>query len=173
MNSGYLRYDKMVKKALRGVVRDALEEVAAQGLPGDHHFYISFLTHHPGVRVPDYLRAQYKREMTIVLQYQFFDLTAAPDFFSVMLSFGGISERLVIPYEAITTFADPAVNFALQFQPADESVPELDEGDAEDEANEPPRVATATIKPALVREEASEQAEPAKVVTLDAFRKKT
>jgi uncharacterized protein len=177
MSGVYLRYDKMVEKALRGVVQDALNEVIDHGLPGDHHFYISFLTHHAGVRIPDYLRAQYKREMTIVLQFQFFDLTVTPEFFSVMLSFGGVSERLVIPYEAITTFADPAVNFALQFQPAEAEIDSEAEPDTTENTprvSELPRPSATSAR--IGADDVSRATEPAseqaKVVTLDAFRKK-
>ncbi len=180
MSGVYLRYDKMVEKALRGVVRNALEEVAERGLPGEHHFYISFLTHHAGVRIPDYLRAQYKHEMTIVLQYQFFDLDITPERFSVSLSFGGVNETLVIPFAAITTFADPAVNFALQFQPAD-AVVDVAEEEAEPAVTgqsapvtELPRPVAAPVRTVSDAPPAdSPAAEPAKVVTLDAFRKKT
>lgn len=107
----------MVESALRGVVRKAVEEVRDNGLPDDHHFYITFLTEHKGVDIPEYLKERYPQEMTIVLQYQFYDLTVDDEFLSVTLSFNNIPERLVIPMPAITIFADPSVNFALQFQP--------------------------------------------------------
>ena len=117
-----LRYDKMVEAALRGVVRSAIEEVienynASGGMPGDHHFYITFLTDYPGVKIPDYLRERYPGEMTIVLQYQFSDLAVKSDRMEVTLSFNNVPERLVIPLNAVSIFADPSVNFALQFQP--------------------------------------------------------
>lgn len=112
-----LRYDKMVEGALRGVVRQAVEEVVANGLPGDHHFYITFMTDYPGVEIPDYLRERYPGEMTIVLQYQFYDLKVDKEKMSVTLSFNNVPERLVIPLAAVSIFADPSVNFALQFQP--------------------------------------------------------
>ncbi len=115
-----LRYDKMVEAALRGVVRTALRQVSEIGLPGNHHFYLTFRTTQRGVKIPDYLRAQYPGEMTIVLQYQFFGLEVTEDVFSVTLSFNNIHERLTVPFAAITTFADPSVNFALQFQPQNE-----------------------------------------------------
>jgi len=114
-----LRYDRMVEKALRGVARTAIEEVIKDGLPGDHHFYITFLTEHEGVQIPDYLRERYPGEMTIVLQYQFHDLFIDDNWLKVTLSFNNIPEKLVIPTAAITIFADPSVNFALQFQPMD------------------------------------------------------
>ena len=117
-----LRYDKMVETALRGVVRSAIEEVienynASGGMPGDHHFYITFLTDYPGVKIPDYLRERYPGEMTIVLQYQFSDLAIKDEKMEVTLSFNNVPERLVIPLSAVSIFADPSVNFALQFQP--------------------------------------------------------
>ncbi len=114
-----LRYDRMVERALRGVVKDAVGEVIRDGLLGDHHFYITFLTDHPGVKIPDYLRERYPGEMTIVLQYQFYDLEVDDDIMGVTLSFNNVPERLVVPLPAITIFADPSVNFALQFQPLD------------------------------------------------------
>ena len=110
-----LRYDKMVETALRGVVKQAVEEVMKDGLVGDHHFYITFLTDHPGVSIPDYLRDRYPGEMTIVLQFQFYDLDVDDEKMQVTLSFNNIPEKLVIPLAAITIFADPSVNFALQF----------------------------------------------------------
>tara|TARA_R110001592_G_scaffold144484_4_gene367643 strand:+ start:11237 stop:11755 length:519 start_codon:yes stop_codon:yes gene_type:complete len=118
----YLRYDKMVEAALRGVVRKAVEEVidnynTTGGMPGDHHFYITFLTDYPGVKIPDYLRERYPGEMTIVLQYQFSDLKVDDERMEVTLSFNNVPERLVVPLNAISIFADPSVNFALQFQP--------------------------------------------------------
>lgn len=114
------RYDKMVEKALRGVVKQALQEVIKDGLVEDHHFYITFFTDHPGVKVPGYLKERYPGEMTIVLQHQFYDLEVNDERFSVMLSFNNVPERLTIPLSAITIFADPSVNFALQFQPLSE-----------------------------------------------------
>lgn len=116
-----LRYDKMVEKALRGVVRQAIEEIIDDGqLPGDHHFYITFLTDYQGVEIPDYLRDRYPGEMTIVLQYQFYDLAIDDDVLKVTLSFNNVPEKLVVPLAAISIFADPSVNFALQFQPMGE-----------------------------------------------------
>lgn len=121
-----LRYDRMVETALRGVVKKSVEEVIVHGLPGDHHFYITFLTDYPGVDIPEYLHERYPGEMTIVLQYQFSDLEIDDEFLRVTLSFNSVPERLVVPVQAISIFADPSVNFALQFQPMGE---ELDEED--------------------------------------------
>ncbi len=116
-----LRYDRMVESALRGVVRQAVEEVMGVGeLPGDHHFYITFMTDFPGVKIPAYLRDRYPGEMTIVLQYQFYDLEVDDQQMAVTLSFNNVPERLEVPLAAITIFADPSVNFALQFQPMGE-----------------------------------------------------
>ena len=116
-NDEVFRYDKMVEKALRGVVREALQEVAKEGIVGEHHFYITFFTNQPGVKIPDYLKERYPEEMTIVLQHQFYDLEVDAEKFSVMLSFNNVPERLVVPLSTVTIFADPSVNFALQFQP--------------------------------------------------------
>lgn len=109
----------MVEQALRGVVRQAVEEVmgADGSLPGQHHFYITFLTDYPGVEIPEYLRDRYPHDMTIVLQFQFHDLTVDKEKMGVTLLFNNMPERLVIPLGAISIFADPSVNFALQFQP--------------------------------------------------------
>lgn len=121
-----LRYDKMVEGALRGVVRSSVEEVIEHGLPGDHHFYITFLTDYPGVKIPGYLRDRYPGEMTIVLQYQFSDLSVTAEKMTVTLSFNNVPERLEIPLNAISIFADPSVNFALQFQPLGDAIDERD-----------------------------------------------
>jgi len=116
MSEDFLRYDLMIEAALRDVVRETIESVARDGLPGEHHFYITFLTKFPGVQVPEKLMKQYPDEMTIVLQYQFFGLKLEDDAIHVTLSFNNIKENLIVPIDSITTFADPSVNFALQFQ---------------------------------------------------------
>lgn len=121
-----LRYDRMVESALRGVVRQALEEVMRNGLQNEHYFYITFLTEFPGVQIPDYLRERYPGEMTIVLQYQFTDLKVDNEKMEVTLSFNYMPEKLVVPLASISIFADPSVNFALQFQPLSESLEEDD-----------------------------------------------
>lgn len=115
MSEDLLRYDLLIENALRDVVRQTIQKIVGGGLPGDHHFYITFLTNFPGVEIPDYLHKQYPEEMTVVLQHQFFGLTISDSSFSVTLSFNNVKERLVIPFQSITTFADPSVNFALQF----------------------------------------------------------
>jgi len=113
----HIRYDLLTQQALRGVVRNVLTETAKkQVLPGDHHFYISFDTRADGVRVSDRLRAQYPEQMTIILQHQFWDLKVTDDGFEVGLSFGGVPEKLGVPFEAIKGFFDPSVQFGLQFE---------------------------------------------------------
>ena len=152
-------YPKMVETAFRGVMREALARTAREGLPGDHHFYVTFRTHAPGVAIPSYLRSKFPDEMTIVLQHQFRALEVGEDAFSVNLSFQSRSERLRIPFAAVTTFADPSVNFGLQFE-----VPS-------------PPPAEVTALPAQIPppepEKPTEPARPAaEVVTLDKFRKR-
>jgi len=110
-------YEQLVQESLRSVVRDALTQVSKSGLPGNHHFYISFRTDFPGVDLPDYLLDQYPEEITIVLQYEFWDLEVEDDSFFVTLCFNDIHERLTIPFKAIVSFVDPSVKFGLQFSP--------------------------------------------------------
>lgn len=158
-----LRYDKMVETALRGVVKQSVQEVIEHGLPGDHHFYITFLTDFPGVKIPDYLRDRYPGEMTIVLQYQFQDLNVDDKMLKVTLSFNNVPERLEIPLASISIFADPSVNFALQFQPLGEALDEADLAalaldDDDDPDDDGPRGGKAD--------------KTGEVVSLDKFRKK-
>jgi hypothetical protein len=108
-------YEHLVEAALRNVVRDALRVAEQNGLPGDTHFYITFLTEHPGVEIPDRLRNSHPEKMTIILQHQFWDLEIEEEKFSVALSFGGQRETLVIPFMAVIDFSDPSVSFGLQF----------------------------------------------------------
>ena len=160
-----LRYDRMVERALRGVVREAVREVIKDGLSGDHHFYITFLTDYDGVKIPDYLRERYPGEMTIVLQYQFYDLEVDDEHMGVTLSFNNVPERLEVPLGAITIFADPSVNFALQFQPL-EATEKGGDGDKpkgkKSKAKEDKGEKDADAAPAKTGE----------VVSLDQFRKK-
>jgi hypothetical protein len=163
MATDRLRYDKMVEDALRGVVRKALREAADKGLPGDHHFYVTFDTTHDGAELPDWLRSQYPEQMTIVLQHQFWGLDVEEDRFSVTLSFNNRQERLTVPFAAIASFADPAVKFGLQFET----------GTGEEER--PKSVGKiAPPPPAAAKPAAAPAPSPngADVVTLDAFRKK-
>jgi len=185
-----LRYDAMVEDALRGVVRRALELAAKKGLPGDHHFYITFRTDHPGVRVPVSLRERYPAEMTIVLQYQFWALKVDEEAFQVTLSFNDKPERLFVPLAAVTAFADPSVRFGLQFAGgAQESAEEIGEGlgeapsPAEGQDAGPKSLPAAGPKPEEPRKPAAKRPRKktkaevetdaeGKIVTLDAFRKK-
>lgn len=109
-------YEALTQDAMRGVVRSVLTGVAKNGLPGDHHFYISFETEHPGASLSKRLREKYPREMTIVLQHRFWDLVIHDERFEVKLTFDGIPERLVVPFEAIKVFFDPSVRYGLQFE---------------------------------------------------------
>jgi hypothetical protein len=150
-------YPKMVETALRGVMREALARTARDGLSGDHHFYIAFRTKAPGVVMPKFLAARYPDDMTVVLQHQFRALEVGDESFSVNLSFQNRSERLRIPFAAVTTFADPSVNFGLQF-----------------EASAPAPAEPVALPPPIPPPETPEPAPrpAAEVVTLDKFRKR-
>jgi uncharacterized protein len=116
MSKDLIRYDLLVQDALKGVVRKVLADAARDGLSGDHHFYVSFRTDFPGVRISQRLREKYPQDMTIVLQHQFWDLAMTEHTFEVGLSFSGIPERLLIPFDALTGFFDPSVQFGLKFE---------------------------------------------------------
>jgi hypothetical protein len=164
MAKSVLRYDKMVEDALRGVLRDSL--IASQdGLPGDHHFYITFRTRHPGVDISEHIRARYPDEMTIVLQHQYWGLDVTPEWFEVTLSFNRVNERLHIPFAAVTAFADPSAKFGLQFQ-ADTSIETESETLEEEALDEAPQVAESEEAPAAPSEAGGQ------IITLDSFRKK-
>jgi hypothetical protein len=159
-NPDLMQYEAMAQDALRGVVKMALKRAASPpGLPGDHHFYITFKTHAPGVSGPPELLAQYPDEMKIVLQHQYWDLAPGETFFAVTLKFGGQPKRLSIPYAAVTQFFDPHAQFMLQF-----SAPQPEAQDVAPPAAEetPP---DAADPPAAAGDEP-------KVVSLDQFRKK-
>jgi hypothetical protein len=167
MASDHIRYDVLARDALRGVLRHVLTDAAEHGLPGEHHFYITFLSTAEGVKISPRLLSQYPQEMTVILQHQFWDLVVTDDRFEVGLSFNGIPERLVVPFSSIKSFFDPSVQFGLQFE-------------ANEEAASAP---TAEIVPAPVAETAArdesestdeppKQGEGAEVVRLDRFRKK-
>src|SRR5690242_20910017 len=172
MATDHIRYDVLTRDALRGVLRRVLTDAAAHGLPGEHHFFITFLSTAEGVRLSPRLLAQYPDEMTIILQHQFWDLVVSEDRFEVGLSFGGVPERLVIPFNAIKSFFDPSVNFGLQF--------ELAETATETPAKNLPAAAAAAPVPAAAAvaevdgetEQADKPGEGAEVVRLDRFRKK-
>jgi hypothetical protein len=164
-----LRYDQMIEEALRGVVRRALRTVLESGLPGSHHFYITFRTTAPGVEIGDRLREKYPEEMTIVLQYQFWALEVSAERFAVTLSFTDVPERLVVPFAAVTAFADPAAKFGLQFQQETGAAP--DEADAADA----PAARDAAVGVGAAPPPGPVAADPpgdTKVISLDNFRRK-
>jgi uncharacterized protein len=168
----HIRYDILTQEALRGVVRTVLIDAAANGLPGEHHFFISFDTTAEGVRISPRLKAQYPAEMTVVLQHQFWDLIVNEESFEVGLSFNGIPERLFVPFAAVKGFFDPSVQFALQFAAtvgeaeaaADDKPPAAPE-QPQSPAVAPPPEASADDRPPTPEEGAA-------VVSLDRFRKK-
>jgi hypothetical protein len=157
-----LRYDKMVENALRSVVRDALAVTAERGLPGAHHFYVTFRTDHAGVDIPDFLRAQYPLEMTIVLEHQFWGLEVDTVKFAVTLSFHSQAQRLTVPLAAITAFADPSVKFVLEFRPDSE----------ETEAPQAVKLVPDPVEAPIVKPEPAPADKSGEVVKLDTFRKK-
>ena len=174
-------YDALVDDALRSVVRRVLTQVAEKGLPGSHHFYISFRSNDPGVVLPEYLRAKYPEEMTIVLQHQYWDLILGPDHFEVTVSFNKQQERIRVPFAALSAFVDPSVRFGLQFDRKDKA-----------EAADAPAAPPATLPPPEKRPmpagsagsdtkadgaadgagESKPEDPASKVVKLDSFRKK-
>ncbi len=195
MTTDLIRYDLLVQDALRSVVQRVLTDAARDGLPGDHHFYVSFQTDKPGVRISSRLRERYPKDMTIVLQHQFDALTVHDHGFEVGLSFSGIAERLRVPFAALTGFFDPSVQFGLKFEGQ-----EQEEGAAEPGVPKPPAEITAIPGPVPklgprkveapveagekpARKSGSKKGKPAtepadteagaEVVSLDAFRKKS
>ncbi|WP_099864675.1 SspB family protein [Pararhizobium haloflavum] len=119
MVQDHIRYDILAQDALRGVIRKVLTEVAATGsLPGDHHFFITFMTNAPGVRISAHLRQKYQDQMTIVVQHQFWELKVTETHFEIGLSFSDTPEKLVVPFSAVRGFYDPSVNFELEFDTA-------------------------------------------------------
>lgn len=167
MAQDHIRYDILAQDALRGVIRKVLTEVGATGrLPGDHHFFITFLTGAPGVRISQHLKSKYPEQMTIVIQHQFWDLKITESLFEIGLSFSDVPEKLVIPFNAIRGFYDPSVNFELEFD-----VPLADEEEIEtSEITAYPVPAEGAEEPAVQKE--GEEKKPGSVVSLDAFRKK-
>ena len=189
----HIRYDLLTQDALRGVIRAVLADVAGKGLPGEHHFFVTFDTRIDGVRLSARLKASYPEEMTIVLQHQFWDLTVGDDDFAVGLAFNGIPERLHIPFKAVKAFFDPSVQFGLQFVVEGEASGGTEVGEATPAApgkpaavavgpaatlappklpdKEPARQETSPVKPAPVPAADSGDSS-AEVVRLDRFRKK-
>lgn len=182
MGKDYMNYGGMVQDALRGVVRQALTRVAAQGLPGNHHLYLSFKTGAEGVDIPEYLCERYPEEMTIILQHQYWGLKVSDVGFEIQLNFNKMPERLVIPYAAMTGFFDPSVQFGLQFQPNQGDAPArpaITGGSARTGAEPTPLSVPAKPPEADAAPKGEEKtADPAtgekrgEVLTLDAFRKK-
>ena len=168
MGQDHIRYDILAQDALRGVIRKVLTEVAATGrLPGDHHFFITFLTGAPGVRISQHLKSKYAEQMTIVVQHQFWDLKVSDVGFEIGLSFSDTPEKLVIPFNAIRGFYDPSVNFELEFD-VPLAAEEEDLGGAEITA-----YPVASEKPETeTKPTGGDDKKPASVVSLDSFRKK-
>lgn len=199
MGQDLIRYDVLAQDALRGVIRKVLSEVVKTGLPGDHHFFITFLTSAPGVRISSRLREKYPELMTIVIQHQYWDLQVTDASFEVGLSFSDIPERLLIPFSAIRGFYDPAVNFELEFDVRDMDAANTQDDDAPaPTALAPVPSGPVAVKPVAAPKAAAETKPAAKsggekpvaagdsekaagektdkgsadVVSLDAFRKK-
>jgi uncharacterized protein len=202
MPTDLIRYDLLVQDALKGVVRRVLSNAMREGIPGEHHFYLSFRTREKGVRISQSLRDKYPEEMTIVLQHQFWDLAVNEHMIEVGLSFSGVPEKLVIPFDAVSGFFDPSVQFGLKFEPSKDGAatgaakaPPVVKGEVGELAKLPAR-GTAAEPPKAPRKPADKAAKPAteaklkiaaeppekasdapakeepKVISLDAFRKK-
>ena len=174
MATDHIRYDLLVQDALRRVVRTVIED-AKNGLPGEHHFYITFETRAPGVRISSRMLAQYPEDMTIVLQHQFWDLTVSEHAFEVGLSFNGVPERLLVPFTAVKSFVDPSVQFGLQFETMQIDDEASDEAAGEIEALENSGLLLdAPSEPPAAEPVAASEERPgeAQIVRLDAFRKK-
>jgi hypothetical protein len=205
MPTDYIRYDLLVQDALRSVVRKVLTDAARTGLPGEHHFNISFKTQGPGVVIPTAMRQRYPDEMAIILQHEFWDLAVTADAFEVSLNFSRKPERLTIPFDSITGFSDPSVPFGFKLDPRVAAEPASDSrrepatpvrrepllpqprrdslpqpSDATSAGKTPPRAVPAPVGPRVVEsvktqkkpQEKSADGDPAKVVSIDAFRKK-
>ena len=170
MATDHIRYDVLARDALRGVLRRVLTDAAEHGLPGEHHFFITFLSTAEGVKLSPRLLAQYPEEMTVILQHQFWDLVVSEDRFEVGLSFGGIPERLVVPFNSIKSFFDPSVQFGLQFEPSDTAVPETPATNLP--AAPAPSALTVPAPSAENQDQPAKPSEGAEVVRLDRFRKK-
>ncbi|MEM9012071.1 MAG: ClpXP protease specificity-enhancing factor SspB [Pseudomonadota bacterium] len=196
-----INYGDLMHQALQGVLASVLSEIAEDGLPGEHHLYITFRTNHPGVDIPDWLREQHPGEMIIVLQNWFSDLEVTGECFGVTLNFNGQPERLVVPFDAITVFVDPSVEFGLRFDAREEQPAEAEDSEGEDPASiggprpvdTDSQVTTLTPKDAEFDEESGgdgmwvapaatessgsededddEEAESGQIVNLDRFRK--
>lgn len=168
MTKDAIEYSGMIDDAMRGVVRDVLKKVSKTGLPDDHHFYISFSTQHPDVKISDQLKERYPNEITIVLQHQFWDFKVEEKRFTVTLSFGGVPEKLVVPYVALTAFADPSVKFGLQFQGE-----EMDEDTESVNIDLLQDLTAEDIEDLEAMEEQDDVDESAEIISLDSFRNNT
>ena len=169
MEEDPLRYDLWIEEALRTVIRRSLQYAASDGLPGEHHFYITFQTDEDGVVIPDYLRAEHPEEMTIVLQHQFDNLQVDEETLTVMLRFNGNPETLVVPLSSVTSFADPSVNFGLQLKMTALAGEEF-EFDSSDVTSMETAVAGEPGNTDLAPTDDNEKT--GEVIALDAFRKK-
>lgn len=188
-----IRYDVLTQEALREVIRKVLQEVATSGLPGEHHFFITFRTDHPGVRLSARMRERYQEEMTIVIQHSFWDLKITDTYFEIDLSFDEILERLRVPFSSLKGFFDPYVKFGVQFDAeyldaANSDVEVILEGSADDGAvenlpainktreltstNKKPKASDKKKKEKKDTEAEQSPAESAEIVSLDQFRKK-
>jgi hypothetical protein len=161
MAEDLIHYPTLIDLAMRSVVRDVLKRVQSTGLPGEHHFYISFNTTHAGVRISDQLKARYPKEITIVLQHQFWDFRVDEQSFQVTLSFSGVPEKLVVPFSALTAFADPSIKFGLQLQQSELSEVEIIGTDLPQDTGTPVAVTIGEI-----------DENSAEIISLDSFRKK-
>ncbi len=177
MPEDHIRYDLLAQAALRGVVRTVLADAAKNGLPGEHHFKITFSTAAAGVRLSERMRAQYPQAMTIILQHQFWDLVVGDEAFEVGLSFGGVPERLTVPFDSVMAFVDPAVQFAIQFELLTaEAAGEAESGPTDLSAAPAPvqsmQQKQAEVLPAPPPAQPAPSAGGGEVVSLDRFRKK-
>ena len=171
MSKDQMHYKELVDDALRGVVRQALTRVAESGLPGNHHLYVSFRSHYPGVLAPEHLRQKYPDEITIVVQHQFWGLTVGEDSFEITLSFNGVHELLLVPFGALTGFVDPSVRFGLQFQ-VEGNDDESSESETAGANSEVSSTMDLGAEPIDVPQPDGDSTNGENIVTLDQFRKK-
>jgi hypothetical protein len=169
MAQGRLQYDRMIDDALRGVVRRALAIVAESGLPGGHHFLVTYKTDCPGVGMPDYLRTRYPDTISIMLQFEFWNLEVDDDGFAVTLSFNDVRERLSVPWRAVTGFVDPFAKFQLKFEPRYDGEPAPA---AARRDKQPTQLKPADAAKHESKSDDKDRAKSGEIVTLDAFRKK-